>query len=54
MDKLHNLQIRAMRIILNKKFDTNIKSMLNELIWLNVRQIVTLHTLKFIHNMELG
>ena len=54
MDKLQKLQNRTRCIILNKKFDTNIRSMLNELNWLNVRQIVTFHTLKFIHNMKLG
>ena len=28
--------------------------MLNELNWLNVRQIVTFQTLKFVHNLKLG
>ena len=53
MDKLQKLQSRALRIILNKRVDTNIRSMLNELNWLNVRQIVTFHILKFIKNMKL-
>ena len=44
MDKLQKLQNRAMRIILKKAFDTNIRIILNELNWLNVRQIVNFHT----------
>ena len=54
MVKLQKFQNRAMRVILNKKFDTNIKCVLNELNWFKVRQIVTFHTLKFIHNMKRG
>ena len=54
MDNLQKLQNRAVHIILNTKFDTNIRTMLNELNWLKIRQIDTFHILKFIHNRNLG
>ena len=49
MDKLYKLQNRAMRIILNKKLDLKYQKRA-ERNWVNVRQIVAFHTMKFIHN----
>lgn len=54
MDTLQKLQNRAMRFILQKDYYTSIRSMLNELNWLNVGQTIMLHTMKFIHNIKFG
>lgn len=51
---LQKKQNKVMRFILRKRYDTHIQEMLDALNWLSVKQLVTYHTLKFIHSMKLG
>ena len=52
--KLQILQNKVMRFILRKPFDTHIKDMLNSLNWLNIKQLIYFHTMKFIFKIING
>ncbi|XP_067641691.1 kelch-like protein 1 isoform X3 [Eurosta solidaginis] len=54
INKLQKMQNRAMRHILNARYDTSISSMLNTLKWLNVKQLISFHTMKYIYNIKTG
>ena len=47
-------QNKIMRFILNKRYDTPVTEMIGSLDWLNVKQLITYHTLKFISKLRLG
>ena len=59
---LNNAQIRRLQIqqnkiirfILNKEYDTPVAEMMGSMGWLNVKQLITYHTLKFISQLRLG
>lgn len=50
-ERLQKIQNRAMRAVMNVNKRTSIRLMLETLEWLNVKQIVTMRTLQFIHKM---
>ena len=52
--KLQVLQNKAMRFILVKPFDTHIREMLESLNWLNIKQLIYFHTMKFIYKVING
>ena len=47
-------QNTIMRFILNKWYDTPVAEMIESLDWLNVKQLITYHTLQFIKKLRLG
>lgn len=52
MDKMQKLQNKAMRIILRCRRDTNIKSMLDKLAIMSVKQRIWFQTLKLVHKIK--
>ncbi|XP_017466282.1 PREDICTED: uncharacterized protein LOC108359114 isoform X2 [Rhagoletis zephyria] len=52
IDKLQKMQNRAMRFILNKRYDTPIQEMIAELNWLSVKQQIFYHAMKFVFNIK--
>ena len=50
----HIQQNKIMRIIVNNGYDTPVAEMIGSLDWLNVKQLITYHTLKFISKLRLG
>lgn len=54
LNRLQKLQNKAMRIILRCNRYTKIETMLQDLNWLNIRNLVKMHTLIFLHKIKLG